>query len=226
MPGTPAAAPHEVRGAAAIALLVMLTSALVGVLWGMVAPTEQLFVVEQGRGAVLTGESAHQFDAVAMFVCFGAVTGLLTAIAAWRRRVLRGPLLQIGLLVGSLLGAVVMAKLGEQVTEWAHPRPHDPPIGQIVELPSEMGSWLALIVQPLVASLIVLFCAALSPSEDLGTGTGPARATAPLGSFGAPAYPAGDASYPAAGYDASPYGGYEPAGEAGSGSPPQTRPSH
>ncbi|WP_029902538.1 DUF2567 domain-containing protein [Nocardia brasiliensis] len=225
MPGTPTAAPHEVRGAAVLTLLVVLASALVGVLWGAVAPTEQLFVVEQGRGAVLTGESAHQFDAVAMFVCFGAVTGLLTAIAAWRRRALRGPLLQIGLLVGSLVGAVVMAKLGEQVAEWAHPRPHDPPIGQIVELPSEMGSWLALIVQPLVASLIVLFCAALSPSEDLGTGTGLTRPIAPFGSFGAPAYPAGDASYPAGG-TAVPYGDYEPAGEADSGSPPQTRPSH
>ncbi|KIA64949.1 DUF2567 domain-containing protein [Nocardia vulneris] len=225
MPGTPTAAPHEVRGAAVLTLLVVLASALVGVLWGVVAPTEQLFVVEQGRGAVLTGESAHQFDAVAMFVCFGAVTGLLTAIAAWRRRALRGPLLQLGLLVGSLIGAVVMAQLGEQVAAWAHPRPHDPPIGQIVELPSEMGSWLALIVQPLVASLIVLFCAALSPSEDLGTGTGPVQPIAPFGSLGAPAYPAGDASYPAGG-PAVPYGGYEPAGETGSGSPPQTRPSH
>lgn len=218
------ATPNAARGAAVVALLVVLASALVGVLWGLLAPTEQLFVVEQGRGAVLTGESTHQFDAVAMFVCLGAVTGLLAAIAAWRWRAMRGPLLQLGLLAGSILGAMVMAKLGEQVAAWAHPRPHNPPIGQIVELPSELGTWLALIVQPLVASLIVLFAAALSPTEDLGTGTR-AVATDPYGTLGAPAYPAGDASYRPGG-PAVPYGGYEPTGEAGSGSLPQPRPSH
>ncbi|WP_405162352.1 DUF2567 domain-containing protein [Nocardia sp. NBC_01499] len=211
---------REARAAVIVAVAVIVVSALGGVGWGLLAPTEQLFVVEPGRGAVLTGESAHQFDAVAMFVCFGAVTGLLTAVAAWRLRGARGPLLQIGLLVGSLIGAVVMARLGEQVAQWYHPRPHDPPIGQIVELPVEVGTWLALIVQPLIASLLVLFFAALSPSEDLGAGTPVASGSlGPAGAFG----PYGAASYPAAA-GPLPYGSYEPAREAGSGSLPETRP--
>ncbi|MFI9404000.1 DUF2567 domain-containing protein [Nocardia sp. NPDC052316] len=211
---------NEARAAAVIALAVVLVSAVVGVGWGLLAPTEQLFVVEPGRGAVLTGESMHQFDAVAMFVCLAAVVGLLSAVAAWRWRAARGPLLPVGLLLGSLVGAVVMARLGEQVAEWAHPRPDDPPLGQIVELPTEVGTWLALIVQPLIASLLVLFLAALNSAEDLGNDTAvPAGSFDPAGAFG----PYGAASYPAAGAP-MPYRGYEPAPEAGSGSMPETRP--
>lgn len=211
---------REVRAAVVIAVAVIVVSALAGVGWGLLAPTEQLFVVEPGRGAVLTGESGHQFDAVAMFVCFGAVVGVLSAVAAWRWRGVRGPLLLIGLLVGSLIGAVVMARLGEQVAQWYHPRPHDPPIGQVVELPTEVGTWLALVVQPLLASLLVLFFAALNSSEDLGAGTAvEAGSFDPAGAFG----PYGAASYPA-GTGPLPYGSYEPAREAGSGSLPETRP--
>ncbi|MFB8280573.1 DUF2567 domain-containing protein [Nocardia colli] len=214
------ASKNVLRGAVIVAVAVIVVSALGGVGWGLLAPTEQLFVVEPGRGAVLTGESVHQFDAVAMFVCFGAVAGVLSAVATWRWRSQRGPLLQIGLLVGSLIGAVVMARLGEQVAEWYHPRPHDPPVGQIVELPTEVGTWLALIVQPLLASLLVLFFAALNPSEDLGTGTTVEAGTYdPAGAFD----PYGAASYPA-GAGPLPYGSYEPAGEGGSGSLPETRP--
>ncbi|MFE9579672.1 DUF2567 domain-containing protein [Nocardia sp. NPDC006044] len=214
------ASKSALRAAVVVAVAVIVVSALGGVGWGLLAPTEQLFVVEPGRGAVLTGESVHQFDAVAMFVCFGAVAGVLSAVATWRWRSQRGPLLQLGLLAGSLIGAVVMARLGEQVAEWYHPRPHDPPVGQIVELPTEVGTWLALIVQPLLASLLVLFFAALNSSEDLGTGTAVAAGTYdPAGAFD----PYRAASYPA-GAGPLPYGNYEPAGEAGSGSLPETRP--
>ncbi|WP_433663547.1 DUF2567 domain-containing protein [Nocardia sp. CA-128927] len=210
----------EARAAAVIAVAVILVSALGGVGWGLLAPTEQLFVVEPGRGAVLTGESVHQFDAVAMFLCFGAVIGVLSAVAAWRWRGARGPLLQIGLLVGSLLGAFVMARLGEQVAQWYHPRPHDPPVGQLVELPTEVGTWLVLLAQPLLASLLVLFFAALNSSEDLGAGTavedGSFDPAAAFGPYGAASYPAGTGPLP--------YGSYEPAREAGSGSLPETRP--
>ncbi|WP_327114650.1 DUF2567 domain-containing protein [Nocardia sp. NBC_01730] len=201
---------REMRAAAVIAVAVVVASAVGGVGWGWLAPTERLLVVEPGRGSVLTGESAHQFDAMALFLLAGAVLGLLSAIAAWRWRSARGPLLQIGLLIGSGVGAVVMARLGERVAEWLHPRPHNPPVGQIVALPIELGSTLALIVQPLVASLVMLFLAALSSSADLGTGTRADRADG--GSFGtAGAFtPYGDA---ARGGEL-PYRGYEPAADA------------
>ncbi|MEV6139731.1 DUF2567 domain-containing protein [Nocardia sp. NPDC051990] len=167
---------RELRAAALIAVGVVLLSVLGGVLWAFAAPSEQYLVVKAragavpAKGAALTGESVHQFDALAIFVCIGAVLGVLTAIGVWRWRRPRGPLLQLGLLIGSGAGAYVMAKVGEQIMQWQHPMPYDPSVGQIVRLPVEVGSWLALIVQPLFASLIVLFLAALSPTEDLGTG--------------------------------------------------------
>ncbi|WP_406273414.1 DUF2567 domain-containing protein [Nocardia sp. NBC_00881] len=199
----------EMRAAAMIAVAVVVASAVSGVGWGLLAPTERLLVVEPGRGSVLTGESAHQFDAMALFVLTGAVLGLLSAIAAWRWRSARGPLLQIGLLVGSGVGAMAMARLGEQVAEWLHPRPHNPPVGQIITLPIELGSALALIVQPLVASLVILFLAALSSSADLGSGTRAGRVEG--GSFDtAGAFtPYGDAARAGE----LPYRGYEPAVE-------------
>lgn len=195
---------RELRAALFMVAGALIASALGGVVWGVLAPTERLLVVEPGRGATLTGESLHRFDSVAIFVLIGAVTGLLSAAAAWRWRSARGPVLQGGLLIGSGLGALLMAQLGTQVAQWQHPRPVDPPVGQIVELAAQMDTWLALIVQPLIASLVMLFLAALSPSEDLGAGR------AGLGSGSAPPEFGG---YP----NPLLYGGYEPAGEAGSG---------
>ncbi|MFR9753091.1 DUF2567 domain-containing protein [Nocardia sp. 004] len=198
---------REVRAATVVAIVVLVVSAIAGVGWGFLAPTQQLLVLRPGRGATLTGESLHQFDALALFVLIGAVSGLLSAVAVWRWRSMRGPLVQLGLLIGSGLGALAMAGVGEQVAKWLHPRPHNPPVGQIVELPtvdsvidlpavigkvselrivdividrpevtakvselSTMVSVSALIVQPLIASFVILFLAALSASEDLGTG--------------------------------------------------------
>ncbi|WP_174184654.1 DUF2567 domain-containing protein [Nocardia barduliensis] len=199
----------EVRAVALAAVAVVVVSAIAGAGWGLLSPTERLLVVEPGRGVALTGESAHQFDALALFVLVGAVLGLLSALAVWRWRSARGPLLQLGLLFGSVVGAVVMAGAGEQVAAWLHPRPHDPPVGQIVALPIELGSSLALIVQPLFASFVMLFLAALSTSEDLGSGRGTARrdeaAFDTQGSF---------APYGAAASGGElPYRGYEPAAE-------------
>ncbi|WP_082392733.1 DUF2567 domain-containing protein [Nocardia arizonensis] len=143
-----------------------------GVIWGLLAPAEQLLVTQPGRGAALTGESVHQFDSVAIFVCIGAALGVLSAASAWRLRGVRGPILQLGVLLGAALSACVMRLVGEAVAEWHHPRPDDPPVGQIISIAPVVGTALALIVQPLIASLVMLFLAALSPREDLGTGFG------------------------------------------------------
>nr|WP_232542199.1 DUF2567 domain-containing protein [Nocardia bovistercoris] len=164
---------------------VVCTGVIGGVLWGVIAPAEQLLVTQPGRGSALTGESVHQFDALAIFACLGAAIGVVSAAGAWRLRTARGPLLQVGLLVGSLLGAFAMRLFGEAVAEWQHPRPDDPPVGQIITIAPVLGSALALIVQPLIASIVVLFLAALSPREDLGTGyTGAFGARGPVPRYG------------------------------------------
>ncbi|WP_245839559.1 DUF2567 domain-containing protein [Nocardia donostiensis] len=161
---------REVRAAVGAAGAIILASALAGALWGVLAPTVRVLVVEPGREGTLTGESMHRFDAVAIFVCAGAVAGLLSAVGAWRLRRARGPIQQTGVLLGSIAGALVMAGFGEAVARWDNPRPDNPPAGQIVALAPEVGTWAALVVQPLVASLVMLFLAALSTSDDLGTG--------------------------------------------------------
>ncbi|MGW6332303.1 DUF2567 domain-containing protein [Nocardia rhamnosiphila] len=161
---------REMRAALLLLLAVIAVSVLVGGLWGLLAPTERVLVVEPGRGAALVGESLHRFDATALFVGAGAVTGFLSAVAAWRWRRMRGPLQCAGLLLGSVAGAWVMAWFGNMVVTWDNSRPEEPPVGQIVALPVELGTQLALVVQPLLAGLVILLLAGLSPAEDLGTG--------------------------------------------------------
>ncbi len=161
---------RELRAAVVLLFAVAAASLLAGVIWGVLAPTERVLVVQPGRGAALVGESLHRFDALAVFTGIGAVTGLLSAVGAWRWRRMRGPIQAAGLLLGSAVGAWLMARLGETVNAWDNPRPHDPPVGQIVTLPVELESPLALVVQPLTAALVILLLAGLSTTEDLGTG--------------------------------------------------------
>ncbi|MCM6773257.1 DUF2567 domain-containing protein [Nocardia sp. CDC159] len=160
----------EVRAACWFALAVLVVSALGGVVWALLAPTERVVVVEPGRGAALTGESAHRFDALAIFVCIGVVVGLVSAAAMWRLRRFRGPLLQGALLFGSLVGAWLMSLCGELLAGALHTRPAKPAVHTIVEFAPTVDGWTALLVQPLVASLVVLILSALSTAEDLGTG--------------------------------------------------------
>ncbi|MCU1642166.1 MAG: hypothetical protein JWN03_2441 [Nocardia sp.] len=161
---------REARAAAVVFAAIVAVSALAGVVWGFLAPAEQLLVVDPDRGAALTGESAHRFDAVAIFVLIGLVTAVLTAAAGWRWRRARGPLLLLGLLGGSALGSSVMRWVGEAVAQERHTRPPHPAVHTIVEFAPTVEGWPALLVQPLVAALVVLILAALSTTDDLGTG--------------------------------------------------------
>lgn len=161
---------RELRAAAVVLAGVVVVSALAGVAWAYLAPTERLLVVEPDRGSVLSGESAHQFDALAVFALIGIVTGLLAAAATWRWRRARGPILLAGLLLGSLLGAFVMRLVGEAVAEIVYPRPQHPPVNSIVELAPTMQAWPALIAQPLMAAVVMVVLIALSVADDLGSG--------------------------------------------------------
>ncbi|MFC4373052.1 DUF2567 domain-containing protein [Nocardia halotolerans] len=161
---------REVIGVAVTVASVLAVSAAAGVAWGLLAPTQRLRVTRPGRGAALTGESLHVFDALGMFLCLGAVIAVLATVAAWRVRALRGPALVLGLLVASALGAAVMKWTGEWVAGVRNPRPDTLSVGQIVTLPAEIGTDLALLVQPLLAALVLLFLAALHPGADLGSG--------------------------------------------------------
>ncbi|WP_194852963.1 DUF2567 domain-containing protein [Nocardia sp. SYP-A9097] len=161
---------REARAAAVVFAAIAAVSALGGVLWAFLAPAERLLVVDADRGAALTGESTHRFDAVAIFVLIGLVVAVLSTVAAWRWRSVRGPVLLLGLLAGSALGSSVMRWVGEAIAEQRHSRPAHPAVHAIIEFAPTVEGWPALLVQPLVAVLVVLIMAAVSTSDDLDSG--------------------------------------------------------
>lgn len=158
----------EIRTAARVVLVGIGSGVLGGILWGLIAPAQQVLVVATDRGAPLTGESAHEFDAVAIFACISAVVGLLLAVGAWRLARSRGPILYAGILIGSAVGAVTMAVVGEGVARLRHPHVSNPQIHDVVALAPGLGTVMVLIVAPLVASLVVLLMSALDKRDDLG----------------------------------------------------------
>ncbi|MFD0000505.1 DUF2567 domain-containing protein [Nocardia sp. NPDC127526] len=161
---------REGRAAAVVFAASCVASMVGGVVWAFLAPAEQLLVVEPDRGAALTGESMHRFDAVAIFILIGAVTAVLSTAAAWRWRSMRGPVLLGGVFAGALIGAWLMRIVGEAIAEQLHSRPAHPAVHTVIEFAPTVEGWPALIVQPLLAAFVVLVLASLSTSDDLGSG--------------------------------------------------------
>lgn len=166
---------HPLRWPVRSTLLIAVVSAIVGAGWALSAPVEQLVSVGGGRGVVLTGESAHQFDAVAYFVCLGAAVGVVTALAAWTAVAQRGPRLVASTTVGSVLGAVVMAGAGTGVGLLRYPSMPSAEAGDIVSLAPSVITPIALLAQPLAAGVALVLAVALCGYDDLrGPGDEPA----------------------------------------------------
>lgn len=158
----------ELRAAAWVVGAAVALSVLGGLAWGLLAPAQDFLVVSADSGASLTGESSHRFDALAIFLCIGGVVGVLTAVAGWLRRRMRGPMLYAGMLVGTAIGAAVMQLLGEWVAKHRYPRSISPQLHQVIAIAPTVGSAAALYAAPFVMSLVVLVFALLSPRDDLG----------------------------------------------------------
>lgn len=158
----------EVRSAARVVVGVVVVSALAGIAWGLLVPAQHFLVVSGGGAVSLTGESDHQFDAVALLMCLGVILGVLAAVAVWTRRAVRGIPQLIGLLIGSAVGAAASALVGLGVAQLRFPAPDDVEIGRIVAATPGLGATTALVVQPLVAALTYLLLASLSPDPALG----------------------------------------------------------
>ncbi|MFD4293937.1 DUF2567 domain-containing protein [Rhodococcus sp. NPDC058532] len=162
------AASAEVRSAARVVAGVVVTSALAGIGWGLLAPAQHFLVVSSGGATSLTGESTHQFDAVALFLCLGAILGVLSAVAVWSIRAYRGVAQVIGLVLGSVVGASAAALVGLGVAQLRFPGVDDLEVGQIVPATPGLGTVMALIAQPFAAALVYLLLVSLSPRPDLG----------------------------------------------------------
>ncbi|GAA4480605.1 hypothetical protein GCM10023094_27430 [Rhodococcus olei] len=158
----------EVRSAARVVVGVVVVSALAGIAWGLLVPAQHFLVVSGGGAVSLTGESDHQFDAVALLMCLGVILGVLAAVAVWTRRAVRGVPQLIGLLIGSAVGAAASALVGLGVAQLRFPTPDDVEIGRIVAATPGLGTTTALVVQPLVATLTYLLLVSLSPDPALG----------------------------------------------------------
>ncbi|MBP1159167.1 hypothetical protein ABIC28_004423 [Rhodococcus sp. PvR044] len=158
----------EIRAAARIVVAVVAASALAGIGWGLLVPAQHFLVISGGRAASLTSESGHQFDAVALFLCAGLTVGVLSASAAWLWRSVRGPVVLIGLLIGSAVGAATTAVVGLGVAGLRFPDLPDAIEGQIVPVSPGLGTAMVLILQPLVAAFVYLVLASMSPRDDLG----------------------------------------------------------
>lgn len=87
----------------------------VGALWSVLAPRVEVEMTP--RGPDLTDYQTEAFmGAEGVFALLGFVAGVLLAVCVWlvlRRR--RGPVVLVGLMVGSLLGAWIAWQLGRQV---------------------------------------------------------------------------------------------------------------
>ncbi|MCX5046041.1 DUF2567 domain-containing protein [Aldersonia sp. NBC_00410] len=157
----------EVRTAARVVLGAVVLGAVGGIVWGLLAPPIQAIVVTAGRAAPVTGESDHEFDAVAIFACVSAVVAVLTAVGAWRLARPRGPVLYGGILLGSVTGAATMAVIGEGVARLRHPHVQAPQVDELIALAPGIGTAMVLIVAPMIASLAILVLAIFNPRDDL-----------------------------------------------------------
>lgn len=142
-------------------------SALGGMLWGFLAPAQQLLVVAQDRGAALTGESLHRFDGLALFSFVSLALGLVIPIGWWLWKSERGPRLFGAIFVGALAGSVAALLVGNGIAALRFPKAADPAVGSIVTVAPSIDTPLVLIVQALMASLVILLLAAMNPNDNL-----------------------------------------------------------
>lgn len=142
-------------------------SAVGGMLWGLLAPAQQLLVVAQDRGAALTGENLHRFDAIAIFSLVSFALGLVLAVGWWLWMSERGPRLFAAIFVGALSGSIAAIVVGNAVAALRFPKAVDPTVGSIVTVAPSIETPLVLIVQALTASLVVLLLAAMNPNDNL-----------------------------------------------------------
>ncbi|MCQ4119101.1 DUF2567 domain-containing protein [Rhodococcus tibetensis] len=163
----------RLRSAAGIVCGTLVASALVGAMWGVLAPAEHLLVVAPDRGVSLTGESVHRFDAIGMFACAGLVVGIVAAVAAWAARRSRGPVALAAVVAGNAVGAGVMALGGLGVAALRFPDADVSTPGTIVAVGPGIGTLLVLLFQPLAACVVTLVLAALNPYDDLGVSDPP-----------------------------------------------------
>ncbi|PTR32320.1 uncharacterized protein DUF2567 [Rhodococcus sp. OK519] len=162
----------SLRAAARIVAVLTILGVPAGAVWALLAPAVHVLVVAESRGVVLTTESLHRFDAVAIFSGIAIVLGVLSAVVVWGMRKSRGPGAVAALIVGSAAGAGVAALVGMGLAGLRYPKPEGSAVDTVVAVAPGLSTPLVLVAQPLAAALIYLLLVSLSPDDDLGVGDG------------------------------------------------------
>jgi hypothetical protein len=159
----------DLRPGLAVLVAVTVLGLPLGWLWSVLAPS---VVVGRGPGGVvapLLSQSEHRFDALAVFVLLGLAAGVLTGVAVWLLRSRRGPVVLIAATVGALAAACLARYTGELLATG-----HGAAAGELAALAASVGSWWAVVAQPLGVALAYGSAVAWNGHDDLGRQ--PARA--------------------------------------------------
>ena len=173
-PTAPVRTGPGVRGSAVLLAAGAALGAVLGVVWSVLAPGQRFVVIDATTAATLPTESEHVFVDAALFALVGLAAGLISAVALWRVRRLRGPATLLVLVGASLVAAAVAylvgpALVGPPDTAGAQP-------GDVVTAAPQLRTWLVLLGQPFGAALGYGSAVAVS-ADDLEGGT-PATSTA------------------------------------------------
>ena len=156
----------EVMAALTIAAVAAVLGAPLGLLWWVLAPQVELIKVDGGVYP-LDSEPEGYFADDGWFMLLGAGAGVLLAAAAWMvARRYRGPIIAIGLVIGSAAGGVLAAWLGHRLGLSGDQRLlRDAPAGTHLHRPvnvriADVGLWLGFLPRVRGVVLIPAFAAA------------------------------------------------------------------
>ncbi|GEM_PF-6363256 len=148
----------------------------VGVLWGLIAPGEHVFVAADGVYRV-GDDSNNVFVATALLLMTSAIAGVVCAAVAWAVRSTRGPEVGVALVLGGVAGGWIAVQIGTLITsaraDWPGFEALERHVGEVLVVPAGAGTWTVLIGQPLAAAAVYLAATMLHPEPDLGRGDGP-----------------------------------------------------
>lgn len=175
------------RAVGAVVLGLTLAGALIGGLWGWIAPPIHAVVVQTKSGErvheYLGSESQHFFDAPCLLLGLLTFVAIVAPILLWQWRESRGPGTIVGLVVGLATGAAVAGAVGAALVRLRYGALNfdtvalsggDHKLAYVVEAPPVFFShaWLPLaatLIWPVgIAALVYAVIAAGSARDDLG----------------------------------------------------------
>lgn len=162
--------PAEWRPALRVLGAVALLGLPLGALWSLLAPPEFAARSPQARlpGGVLpfVGQSEHRFDDMAIFLLLGLAAGVLTGAALWLFRRLRGPVVLLAGVLGSLIAAWLAMRAGLWLVAARYPDLSGTP-APFPRAPVLESGWV-IVGQPFALAVTYSITTAWNRSDDLG----------------------------------------------------------